>query len=121
MIVGGSEAAITPGTIGGFGAAQALSKNNVSSASQPFDVNRTGFVAGEGAGALILEDYEYAVQRGATILAEIVGGGMAADAYHLTGTSPDGLGQNWECSMQKMQDSPLKILTISMRMRPQQV
>jgi 3-oxoacyl-[acyl-carrier-protein] synthase II len=92
MIVGGSEAAITPGTIGGFGAAQALSKNNVSSASQPFDVNRTGFVAGEGAGALILEDYEYAVQRGATILAEIVGGGMAADAYHLTGTSPDGLG-----------------------------
>ncbi|MDI9859659.1 beta-ketoacyl-ACP synthase II [Flectobacillus roseus] len=92
MIVGGSEAAITPGTIGGFGAAQALSKNNVSSASQPFDVNRTGFVAGEGAGALILEDYEYAVQRGATILAEIAGGGMAADAYHLTGTSPDGLG-----------------------------
>jgi 3-oxoacyl-[acyl-carrier-protein] synthase II len=77
MIVGGSEAAITPGTIGGFGAAQALSKNNVSSASQPFDVNRTGFVAGEGAGALILEDYEYAVERGATILAEIVGGGMA--------------------------------------------
>lgn len=92
MIVGGSEAAITPGTIGGFGAAQALSKNNVSSASQPFDVNRTGFVAGEGAGALILEDYEYAVQRGAIILAEIAGGGMAADAYHLTGTSPDGLG-----------------------------
>jgi 3-oxoacyl-[acyl-carrier-protein] synthase II len=79
-------------------------------------------VAGEGAGALILEDYEYAVQRGATILAEIAGGGMAADAYHLTGTSPDGLGAKLGMlNALKDAGSTLKILTISMRMRPQQV
>ncbi|WP_044171624.1 beta-ketoacyl-ACP synthase II [Flectobacillus major] len=92
MIAGGSEAAITPATIGGFGASQALSKNNTTSASKPFDKDRSGFVAGEGAGALILEELEHAQQRGATIYAEIVGGGLAADAYHLTGTSPNGLG-----------------------------
>lgn len=94
MIAGGSEAALTPSSIGGFNAAQALSKNNEDpqGASRPFDKNRDGFVAGEGAGALILEDWEYAVARGATIYAELVGGGMAADAYHLTGTPADGLG-----------------------------
>jgi len=94
MIAGGSEAAITPSSIGGFNASQALSKRNddPQGASRPFDKDRDGFVAGEGAGALILEDYDYAVARGATIYAEIVGGGMAADAYHLTGTPPDGLG-----------------------------
>ncbi|MBE7177331.1 MAG: beta-ketoacyl-ACP synthase II [Mucilaginibacter polytrichastri] len=94
MIAGGSEAAVTPSSVGGFSAAQALSKNNADpqGASRPFDVNRDGFVMGEGAGALILEEYEHAVQRGATIYAEMVGGGMAADAYHLTGTPPDGLG-----------------------------
>ncbi|HMF70951.1 MAG TPA: beta-ketoacyl-ACP synthase II [Flavitalea sp.] len=94
MIAGGSEAAITPASVGGFNAAQALSKNNdnPSGASRPFDKNRDGFVIGEGAGALVLEDYDHAVQRGATIHAEMVGGGMAADAYHLTGTPPDGLG-----------------------------
>ena len=94
MIAGGSEASITEASIGGFNAAQALSKNNANptGASKPFDKDRDGFVMGEGAGALILEEYEYAKKRGAHILAEIVGGGMAGDAYHLTGTPPDGLG-----------------------------
>ena len=94
MIAGGSEAALTPSSIGGFNASHALSKRNddPQGASRPFDKDRDGFVAGEGAGALILEDYDHAVTRGATIYAEIVGGGMAADAYHLTGTPPDGLG-----------------------------
>ncbi len=94
MIAGGSEAAITESSIGGFNSAQALSKNNENAqgASRPFDVARDGFVMGEGAGALVLEDLDYALQRGATIYAELVGGGMAADAYHLTGTHPEGLG-----------------------------
>lgn len=94
MIAGGSEAALTPSSIGGFNASHALSKNNENpqEASRPFDKDRDGFVAGEGAGALILEDWDYAVARGATIYAELVGGGMAADAYHLTGTPADGLG-----------------------------
>ncbi len=94
MIAGGSEAAITQSSIGGFNASHALSKNNddPQSASRPFDPTRDGFVAGEGAGALVLEEWEHAVARGATIYAEIVGGGMAADAYHLTGTPADGLG-----------------------------
>lgn len=94
MIAGGSEAAITPSSVGGFNASQALSKRNddPSAASRPFDKERDGFVIGEGAGALILEDLEHAIARGAKIYAELVGGGMAADAYHLTGTPPDGLG-----------------------------
>jgi 3-oxoacyl-[acyl-carrier-protein] synthase II len=94
MIAGGSEAAIIHSALGGFGAAQALSKrnDNPGKASRPFDRDRDGFVMGEGAGALILEDMDYAIQRGATIYAEMVGGGMAADAYHLTGTPPNGLG-----------------------------
>lgn len=94
MIAGGSEAAITEGSVGGFNSAQALSKNNENplQASRPFDKDRDGFVMGEGAGALILEDLEHAVKRGATIYAELVGSGMAADAYHLTGTHPEGLG-----------------------------
>ena len=94
IISGGSEAAINQAAIGGFSAAQALSKRNSdpTTASRPFDVDRDGFVMGEGAGALILEEYEHAVKRGATILGEIVGGGMAADAYHLTGTHPEGEG-----------------------------
>jgi 3-oxoacyl-[acyl-carrier-protein] synthase II len=104
IIAGGSEAAITPGSVGGFSAAQALSKRNDSpqTASRPFDKNRDGFVMAEGAGALILEELEYALKRGATIHAEIVGGGMAADAYHLTGTSPDGIGA--ALGMQKAMD-----------------
>lgn len=94
MIAGGSEAAITPSSVGGFNAAQALSKRNDDPlhASRPFDKNRDGFVIGEGAGALILEELEHAKARGAKIYAEMVGGGMAADAYHLTGTPPDGVG-----------------------------
>lgn len=94
MIAGGSEAAMTASSIGGFNASQALSKRNdePQKASRPFDKDRDGFVAGEGAGALILEDLDHAVARGATIYAEIVGGGMAADAYHLTGTPEDGFG-----------------------------
>jgi len=94
IIAGGSEAPISPSSIGGFNAAQALSKRNddPQTASRPFDKNRDGFVLAEGAGALIIEEYEHAKQRNATIYAEIVGGGMAADAYHLTGTPPDGRG-----------------------------
>lgn len=94
MVAGGSEAAITHSSVGGFNSAQALSKNNdnYAKASRPFDKDRDGFVMGEGAGALILEEYEHAIKRGATIYAEMVGGGMAGDAYHLTGTPPDGLG-----------------------------
>ena len=94
MIAGGSEAAITPSSIGGFNASQALSKRNDSPlhASRPFDKDRDGFVIGEGAGALILEELNHAINRGAHVYAEVVGGGMAADAYHLTGTAPDGYG-----------------------------
>jgi 3-oxoacyl-[acyl-carrier-protein] synthase II len=94
MIAGGSEAPITHSSLGGFGSAQALSKRNddPETASRPFDKDRDGFVMGEGAGALVLEDLEHALKRGATIYAEMIGGGMAGDAYHLTGTPPDGLG-----------------------------
>lgn len=94
IITGGSEAAINEAAIGGFSSAQALSKRNDSyeTASRPFDVTRDGFVMGEGAGAIILEEYEHALARGAKIYAEVVGGGMAADAYHLTGTHPEGDG-----------------------------
>jgi 3-oxoacyl-[acyl-carrier-protein] synthase II len=94
IITGGSEAAINQSAIGGFSSAKALSTRNDSpeTASRPFDVSRDGFVMGEGAGALILEEYEHAKKRGATIYGEVVGGGMAADAYHLTGTHPEGDG-----------------------------
>ena len=94
MITGGSEAAITESSVGGFNASHALSKRNEDSqhASRPFDEERDGFVIGEGAGALVLEELEHALARQATIYAELVGGGMAADAFHLTGTHPEGLG-----------------------------
>ncbi len=94
VITGGSEAPITESSVGGFNAAKALSTLNDKPelASRPFDINRDGFVMGEGAGALVLEELEYAKARGAKIIAEIVGGGMAADAYHLTGTHPEGEG-----------------------------
>jgi 3-oxoacyl-[acyl-carrier-protein] synthase II len=94
IITGGSEAPIGPSTIGGFGSAKALSTRNddPGSASRPFDKDRDGFVMGEGAGALILEELEHAQRRGAKIYAEVLGGGMAADAYHLTGTHPEGAG-----------------------------
>src|SRR5262245_14585665 len=94
MIAGGSEAAITPMGIGGFGALRALSTRNdePARASRPFDRDRDGFVVGEGAGVLILEEYELATRRGARIYAELVGYGMSADAYHITAPSEDGDG-----------------------------
>lgn len=94
IITGGSEAAITQSAIGGFSSAQALSKRNddYARASRPFDTERDGFVMGEGSGALIVEELEHALARGAKIYGEIVGGGQAADAYHLTGTHPEGDG-----------------------------
>jgi 3-oxoacyl-[acyl-carrier-protein] synthase II len=94
MIAGGSEAAITPMGIGGFGALRALSTRNdePSRASRPFDKDRDGFVVGEGAGVVILEEFESARRRGARIYAELVGYGMSADAYHITAPSEDGDG-----------------------------
>lgn len=94
IITGGSEAAINESGIGGFNAAKALSTHNENpaAASRPFDIKRDGFVMGEGAGTLILESLEAALKRGAPILCEVIGTGMAADAYHLTGTHPDGEG-----------------------------
>jgi len=94
IVTGGSEAAITQSAMGGFASARALSmrNDNPKTASRPFDVTRDGFVMGEGAGAIILEELEHALKRGAAIYGEVVGGGMAADAYHLTGTHPEGDG-----------------------------
>ncbi|MBX7226835.1 MAG: beta-ketoacyl-ACP synthase II [Chitinophagales bacterium] len=94
FIVGGSEAAITEAGIGGFNALKALSERNDSpeTASRPFDLDRDGFVMGEGAGGLVLEELEHAQKRGATIFAEMIGGGMSADAYHMTAPHPEGLG-----------------------------
>ncbi len=94
IIAGGAEASITPSSVGGFNASKALSTRNddPAAASRPFDVHRDGFVLGEGAGAVILESYDHAVKRNATILAEVYGGGLAADAWHLTGTHPEGEG-----------------------------
>lgn len=94
IVCGGAESAITPGGVGGFNALTALSTRNDTpeSASRPFSKSRDGFVMGEGAGCLIFEELEHALARGANILCEVVGGGMSADAYHLTATHPDGLG-----------------------------
>jgi 3-oxoacyl-[acyl-carrier-protein] synthase II len=94
FVSGGSEAVITESGIGGFNAMKALSERNddPKTASRPFDKDRDGFVLGEGAGAVILEELEHAKKRGATIYAEMVGGGMSADAYHLTAPHPEGLG-----------------------------
>ncbi len=93
-ITGGSEAAVTEAGIGGFNAMKALSERNDSpeTASRPFDKDRDGFVLGEGAAALILEEYEHAKARGAKIYAELIGGGMSADAHHITAPHPEGLG-----------------------------
>ncbi|GAB3535335.1 beta-ketoacyl-ACP synthase II [Pontibacter brevis] len=94
IVSGGSEAAVTEAGIGGFNALKALSERNDSpeTASRPFDADRDGFVLGEGAGAIILEEYEHAKARGAKIYAEIIGGAMSADAYHITAPHPDGHG-----------------------------
>lgn len=94
IIAGGAEATITEGAIGGFNSMKALSERNDSpeTASRPYDKDRDGFVMGEGAGALVIEAYEHAMARGATIHGEIIGTGLSADAYHLTAPHPDGLG-----------------------------
>jgi len=94
MVTGGSEAGITIPSVGGFNSAQALSTNNENykTASRPFDKTRDGFVMGEGSGVLVFEEYEHAVARGAKIYCEVAGGGMTADAYHITQPHPDGLG-----------------------------
>ena len=94
IVTGGSEAAVTIAGMGGFNAMHALSTRNESpeTASRPFDGTRDGFVLGEGAGAIILEEYEHAKARGAKIYAEVVGGGMSSDAYHMTAPHPDGIG-----------------------------
>ena len=94
FITGGSEAAINEAGMGGFNSLQAISTRNddPKTASRPFDKDRDGFVMGEGGGALILEEYEHAIKRGATIYCEVAGAGMSADAYHLTAPHPDGLG-----------------------------
>lgn len=94
VVTGGSEAAVTIAGMGGFNAMHALSTRNESpeTASRPFDATRDGFVLGEGAGALVLEEYEHAVARGAKIYAEVAGGGLSSDAYHMTAPHPDGIG-----------------------------
>jgi len=94
IVSGGSEAAVVEAGIGGFNAMKALSERNDSpeTASRPYDKDRDGFVLGEGAGALILEEYEHAKRRGAKIYAEVLGGGMSADAYHITAPHPEGAG-----------------------------
>jgi 3-oxoacyl-[acyl-carrier-protein] synthase II len=94
MIAGGAEAAITPLAVGGFASMKALSTRNddPTHASRPFDKDRDGFVIGEGAGILILEELEFAQKRGANILAEVIGYGMSADAFHMTGMAPEGEG-----------------------------
>lgn len=94
IVTGGSEAAVIDAGVGGFNALHALSTRNddPKTASRPFDKERDGFVLGEGAGALILEDYDHAVARGATIYAELLGGGLSADAHHITAPHPEGLG-----------------------------
>lgn len=94
IVSGGSEAAVTIAGIAGFNAMHALSTRNddPKTASRPFDKNRDGFVLGEGAGSLILEEYEHAIARGAKIYAELAGGGLSADAHHMTAPHPDGIG-----------------------------
>ncbi|MDR6560486.1 MULTISPECIES: beta-ketoacyl-ACP synthase II [Arcicella] len=93
-VTGGSEAAVTIASVGGFTAMRAMSERNddPKTASRPYDKDRDGFVVGEGAGALILEDYDHAVARGAKIYAELIGGGFSSDAYHITAPHPDGYG-----------------------------
>ena len=108
-ISGGSEAAVTEAGMGGFNAMKALSERNDSpkTASRPFDKDRDGFVLGEGSGAVIIEEYEHAKARGAKIYAELIGGGMSADAYHITAPHPDGLGAS-NVMINALRDANLK-------------
>jgi 3-oxoacyl-[acyl-carrier-protein] synthase II len=108
MIAGGSEAAITPMGVGGFAAMRALSVPNddPERASRPWDTDRDGFVIGEGAGILVLEELEFARRRGANILSEIVGYGMSADAYHITQPAEDGEG-GWRVMTNAIKDAKL--------------
>ena len=94
IVTGGSEAAVTIAGMGGFNSMHALSTRNetAETASRPFDAERDGFVLGEGAGAIVLEEYEYAKARGAKIYAEVIGGGMSSDAHHMTAQHPEGIG-----------------------------
>ena len=110
ILTGGSEAAINPPGVGGFNSMQALSTRNddPQKASRPFDADRDGFVIGEGAGALLLEEYEHAVARGAKIYAEVAGGGMSADAYHLTAPDPEGKGAK-KSMLDAVADAGLKV------------
>ncbi|HCC70825.1 MAG TPA: beta-ketoacyl-[acyl-carrier-protein] synthase II [Bacteroidales bacterium] len=109
FITGGSEAAINEAGIGGFNSMQAMSTNNeeYKTASRPMDFNRDGFVMGEGAGSLILEDYDHARARGAKIYGEICGTGMTADAYHITAPHPDGVGA-FKVMKKALEESGLK-------------
>ena len=116
MVTGGSEAAVNEAGIGGFSAMKALSTRNEDPqhASRPFDADRDGFVMGEGGCALVLEEYEHAKRRGARIYAEVAGGGMSADAYHLTATHPEGkgavLGMQWALEDAGVQPSDVDYL-----------
>jgi len=113
IVTGGSEAPITKASIGGFGAMKALSTRNEDPqrASRPFDVDRDGFVMGEGAGTLILEEYEHARARGAKIYAEIVGAAMTDDAYHISATHPEGIGaiKAMELAMEEAKLNPEEV------------
>lgn len=109
IVSGGSEAAVTIAGIGGFNAMHALSTRNEDpkTASRPFDKDRDGFVLGEGAGALILEEYDHAIARGAKIYAELAGGGLSADAHHMTAPHPEGIGAK-KVMLNCLRDAQLK-------------
>ncbi len=113
IVTGGSEAAVAAPGVGGFNSLQALSTRNddYKTASRPFDKDRDGFVLGEGAGSIILEEYEHAKKRGATIYAEIIGVGLSADAYHMTAPHPEGLGA-YNVMKATLQDSGLELQNI---------
>ena len=114
IVAGGTEAAITPSSIGGFNSMRALSTNNENykTASRPYDASRDGFVIGEGAGALVLEEYEHAKSRGAKIYAELCGGGMSCDAYHISATHPEGVGATL-CVENALKDASLEASDIN--------
>ncbi|MBN9336245.1 MAG: beta-ketoacyl-ACP synthase II [Chryseobacterium sp.] len=113
IVSGGSEAPITPASLGGFSSMKAMSTRNDSpkNASRPYDVERDGFIMGEGAGALILEEYEHAKARGARIYAEMIGAAMTADAYHMTAPHPEGIGaaKSMELALEDANISPYQV------------